>query len=96
MRVKRIYGALNIEFENGQCINFTIMDRECDRCMTGDCLGCEEVGKPWREYYQILKYCDSFEKTTYENDPTSAVKSLNEALGRYLQAKGDIENEEIR
>ena len=89
MRVKRIFGALNVMFEDGECVNFAVMDRECDRCMSGECEGCEEVGKPWMEYYQILKYGGDFEKTTYEKDPTVALKILERAIHGYLEAKGE-------
>lgn len=89
MKVKRVYGALNIEFEGQDCVSFQVMDRECDRCLTGNCLECEEVGKPWKEYYQFIKYNlrSTNEDVTYEKDSTEAIRMLADMLNEYLAQK---------
>ena len=92
MKVKRIYGALNVEFEDGHYTNFAILDKECDRCMDGGCEWCEEAGKPWNEYYQLLKYdMHGDNRTTYERDQTEAIRGLVRMLQGYLEAKGEEE-----
>ena len=87
MQVKRVYGALNIEFEGRECLSFTIMDRECDSCNYGKCKGCERAFDPWKEYYELVKYNidkQEDEKVTYERDRTEAIRMLVKALQEYL------------
>ena len=96
MQVKRIYGALNVEFEGQNCVSFRIGDRECDRCLDGKCKGCEEVGKPWMEYYEFIKYSiirQENEFVTYQKDPTEAIKMLVEMLQDYLDKSKEEVNE---
>ena len=90
MVVKRVYGGLNAVFDGGHCINFAILDRACDECLgrEGGCVGCEEVEKPWHEYYQLLEYdLHGHEKVSYEKDPTKAIRQLIRILQRYIDTK---------
>jgi hypothetical protein len=92
MDVKRIHGALNVEFGDHQCVSFTILDRECDECISrkGGCKGCENVGKPWKEYYQLLRYNFSGnEAVMHENNPTKAIRQIIRILQRYLDLEED-------
>ena len=98
MQVKRIHGALNVEFEGRNCVSFRIGDRECDRCLDGKCNGCEEYGKPWMEYFEFIKYNlnhheDEF--VTYQKDPTEAIKMLIEMLQEYLDKSKEEVKEEL-
>ena len=98
MTVRRIYGALNVEFEGRNCLSFTIGDRECDRCLDGKCKGCEEYGKPWKEYVQFVKYNTrrpEDEYVTYQKDPTTAIEMLVEMLQDYLKATKEEAEKEI-
>lgn len=93
MRVKKIYGALNIEFEGRKYLNFAILDRKCDECLDGNCNQCDENGKPWREYYQLIRYGGEYledEKVTYEKDITEAVRLLVNSLQEYLNEKEEL------
>lgn len=90
MQVKRVYGALNIEFEGRECLSFTIMDRECDSCNYGKCKGCSRAFDPWKEYYELVKYNidkQEDEKVTYERDQTEAIRMLVKALQEYLDGE---------
>lgn len=90
MEAKRIYGGLNIEFEGKNFINFAILDKACDECLgkKGGCKGCEEVEKPWNEYYQFLLYdFDGNERIFYEKDPKKAVRQLIRLLQRMIDTK---------
>lgn len=90
MNVKRIYGGLNIEFEGKQFVNFAILDRACDECISkkDGCDGCEEVEKPWNEYYQFLRYdMKGNILRTYEKDPTEAIKIILKMLQSYIDSK---------
>ena len=91
MQVKKIYGALNLEFEGRKFVNFAIMDRKCDSCMDGKCKHCDEAGKPWNEYYQLMKYSLKYDtdETMYEKDPTKAIRELVKLLQGYLDEKED-------
>ena len=87
MQVRRIHGALNVEFESGDCVNFAIMDRKCDECLDGGCKGCEEAGKPWNEYFQILRYGfhPYYEEGVYVKDPTEALEETIKTLQKLLE-----------
>jgi hypothetical protein len=98
MQVKRIYGALNVEFEGQNCVSFTIGDRKCDKCLDGKCNGCEEYGKPWMEYYEFIKYNvnrQEDEKVTYQKDKTEAIKMLIKMLQTYLDATKEEARDEL-
>lgn len=90
MNARRIYGGLNVDFNRTNYVNFAILDRACDECLGREngCTGCEEVEKPWNEYFQILEY-DKFghEKVTYEKDPHKALKKLVRILQHHMDIK---------
>lgn len=90
MNVKRIYGGLNIDFDQTKFVNFAILDRACDECLGKEegCKGCDEVEKPWNEYYQILEYDRlGHNKVTYEYDQTKALKKLIRLLQHHIDIK---------
>lgn len=90
MDARRIYGGLNVEFEGKKFVNFAILDRACDECLSreGGCEGCEEVEKPWNEYYTFLEYdfCGNCEEEK-ETDINKAIRKLIRILQSYVDSK---------
>ena len=98
MKVRRIHGALNVEFDDLHFLSFTIMDKACDQCDgEGDCQTCDAAWRPWNEYYQFIKYDFEIDKRkekdkiSYEYDKTKAIKTLIRMLQDYLDAQTDEE-----